>query len=544
MSQTTHNFISRIGQNWKAGVTVSLVSIPLSVSLAVASHASPVMGIVTAVYAGLVASIFGGSNFNIVGPTGALSGLIAAFALTNGMGMIPTLTVISGIIIFLAYVLRLEKYLVFVPGSAIQGFTLGVAFIIGLNQLNFALGLSGLPPHEKFVGNVWESMMHVGSASHISVGIFLAGLVTLFLFKKYVPKFPGAIFVAPVGIVLGILAANNALPLSIRTLGDIYPTMSFSPFLPYRFTPTLEMVVPALAIALVAILETMLSAKIADGMTKTKYHKKNEMRGLAFANIASGLMGGMPATAALARTSLNVKTGATHRVSAAISSLCIAIISLFLLSYFKFIPLAIIASILVYVAINMVEVGHFKRMFEYDKKNFIVSLFVAAITIFEDPIVGILFGVGVSSLLLLEKLSRGQFDLVLNSNKKMTGRENAETFEKITASSDTIVYSFKGLLCYINSESHIERFHASLSEAKHVILRFRSVHYIDMDGVEALDEIVRLIQTQGKDVYFTSLNPIVEEMLKESHFYKKLLEEKRVFERSSEALTKLGFKLR
>ena len=536
--------LTNLSQNWKSGLTVSLVSIPLSVSLAVASHASPVMGIVTAVYAGLVAALFGGSNFNVVGPTGALSGILATFAIANGADALPMLAITSGLIILAAYFLQLERYLVFVPGGAIHGFTLGVAFIIGLNQLNFALGLSGLTSHEKFIENVIESLKHIGAASPTNVSLFGLALIALFAFKKFLPKLPGAIFVAPLGIVIGILSANHLIPLTIKTLGILYPTMSFSPFLAHPFSLSHNLIGPSLAVALVAILETMLSAKVADGMTKTKHHKQNEMRGLALANIASGIMGGLPATAALARTSLNIKTGATDKVSSTISSVSVAIISIFLLGYFKFIPLAVIAAILVYVAIQMVETEHFSRMFKYDKKNLIVSLLVATITIVEDPIVGILFGVAVASLLLLEKLSRGQFDLVLNTNNKMTGRISGDTIEEIVKDSDTILYSFKGLLCYINSEAHVERFHKSLNGYKNVILRFRSVYYMDLDGAEALDEIIKLIENQGKNVYLTSISPIIEELLSECQSYNKLKDSDRVFAKSSDVLKKLGFKLK
>src|SRR5207244_3921522 len=144
------------------------------------------------------------------------------------------------------------------------------------------------------------------------------------------------------------------------------------------------------------ILETMVSAKIADTMTKTRYDKRKEMLALGLANIGSGLMGGIPATAALARTSLNIKTGANNRVSATISSISIAIISVILITYFKYIPLPVIAAILVFVAMRMVETKHFARMFAIDKKSFFLSLVVALITVYQDPITGILVGTGVA----------------------------------------------------------------------------------------------------------------------------------------------------
>ncbi len=147
---------TRILSNWQSGLTVALVSIPLSISLAVASHTTPVVGIVTAIWAGLIASLFGGSHYNVVGPTGALSGIIATFAIINGAEQLPMLAIMAGLMILVAYILRLERYLVLVPSSVIHGFTLGVAFIIAFNQFNFALGLQRLTTHEKFFDHLVE----------------------------------------------------------------------------------------------------------------------------------------------------------------------------------------------------------------------------------------------------------------------------------------------------------------------------------------------------------------------------------------------------
>jgi SulP family sulfate permease len=539
-----HALLTRIKHNWKSGLTVSLVSIPLSVSLAVASHASPSMGIVTAIWAGFIAALVGGSHFNVVGPTGALSGILAVYAISHGADALPTLAVASGLCILAAYMLHLEKYLVLIPGSAIHGFTLGVAFIIGLNQLNFAFGLSGLTQHEKFINNVAESLRHIGSASLAVLLVFLASLAFLMLCKKFIPKLPGAIFLAPLGIGMGFLSTQQILPFTLPTLGSLYPHITTGLFLPHALRLEQGMVVPVLAVAVVAIVETMVSAKIADGMTNTRYHKQHEMRGLAFANIASGMMGGIPATAALARTSLNVKTGATHKFSALISSISIAFISLVLLKYFVYIPLAIIAAILVFVAVNMVEASHFKRMFAHDRKNLYVALVVAFVTIYEDPIIGIVLGVGLALLLLIEKLSRGQFDLIVNDQQKnVTTHITDERLHEVVDGSDTIVYSIAGLLCYVNSESHVERFHKKLNGFKHIILRMRSVYYIDLDGVEAFDEIIRTIQAQGKEVYVTSVNPLIAEMLNGSEAYRALQNQKRVFAKSTDALKQLGFRM-
>ncbi len=143
----TSDIKKKIKENWKSGLTVSVVSIPLSISLAVAAGATPLMGVITAIWAGIAASLIGGSNFNIVGPTGALSGILVVYAVKYGVGILPLLAIIAGIMTLIVYVLRWERYIVFIPSSVVHGFTLGVAFIIGLGQVNFALGLKNLPAH-------------------------------------------------------------------------------------------------------------------------------------------------------------------------------------------------------------------------------------------------------------------------------------------------------------------------------------------------------------------------------------------------------------
>jgi len=286
--------------NWKAGITVSLISIPLSISLAVASNATPAMGIITAIWAGLFAAIFGGSKFNIVGPTGALSGVIASYVIVHGLGALPVITVLAGLIIFLSYLFKLERFLILIPASVIHGFTLGVALIIALGQFNAAFGITNLTAHESFIKNLIDSLSHLGQISIPTVFIFIVFLIGLLLFKKFLPKLPGAIVLAPFGIILGYLTSIGQIPLNIQTLGDKFGTIQFHLFQLSYPSFSFDMLSVASVIASIAILETLLSAKIADAMTKTKYNERKEMLGLALANIASGLAGGLPATAALA----------------------------------------------------------------------------------------------------------------------------------------------------------------------------------------------------------------------------------------------------
>lgn len=537
-----NQLLQNLKSNWKSGITVAFVSIPLSVSLAVASHTSPVAGIITAIWAGFVASLFGGSNFNIIGPTGALSGLLATYAIAHGDSSLGMLAIVAGIFTLVAYFFRLERFLVFVPASTVHGFTLGVAFIISLNQLNYALGLQNLPQHEKFISNIFESLKHINQASWPTFGVFVLFLAGLFFIAKILPKLPGAILLAPIGILLGYLSQNNLIPLKLITLGSKYPDLTGKLFTMPQFTFETSLISAGAAIAVVAILETMISAKIADGMTKTHHKPRKEMFGLGLANIASGLMGGIPATAALARTSLNVKSGATDKMSGAISSISVAVISVALLSWFSFIPMAVIAAILVFVAVRMVELHHLIHLWKYDKVGYALAILVSIVCIYEDPIIGILFGTSIALLIFMEKLSRGQFDLLMNDlNTGKVHSISGESIDREIAKHDhLLVYSIKGPLAYINSQSHISRFQSNLKEYHSVILRLREMYFIDMDGVDALDEIITLILQQNKKVVLTGITPQVEEILKrDSKMYKQLRREKNIYEKTTDALTAL-----
>lgn len=535
-----NSLLTRVKENWRSGVTVGLVSIPLSVSLAVASQATPTMGIITAVWAGLFAALFGGSNFNIVGPTGALSGLLAAYAFTHGVGSLPMLAVVVGTLVLLAWALKLERWLVFVPGAAIHGFTLGVAFIISLNQIDFALGLTGIEKHERFITNVITSIMHVGQSSMPAVILFLIVVATLFAFLKYLPKIPGVIVLTPIGVLIGKLSTDGLLPFRLQTLNDKFSDISGQLFLNHGWMIDKAMLEAALAVALIAIIETMVSAKMADAMTNTKHDRRKEMFGLGLANLASGIMGGIPATAALARTSLNAKNGAKHSTSAMISSVTIVVVSLILLPWFKFVPMAMIAAILVFVAVRMVELHHLKRYWQQDKRGFAIAMITAIICVVEDPIAGVLVGTAASLLVFVENLSHGPFELVVHHPDGHADKIIHEKADIKCDASDLLIYSFTGQLAYLNAESHAEHFRTKVNGSSTVILRLRHLYHIDVDGLDALEEIIHDLEAQGKTVAISGMNPMIEKILGPSHVYQTLAKRGLVFDRTSQAIKAMG----
>ncbi len=502
------------------------------------------MGVITAVWAGLLAAVFGGSQYNIVGPTGALSGLLATYALLYGVQVLPWLALLSGVVILAVYVLRLDRYIVLIPSSVIHGFTLGVAFIIGLNQLNFAFGLTDLPSHEHFIENVFESMSHLGQADLISVVVFVLSFLLLLAILRWIKKVPGPIVVAVLGIILGWLSSTQRIPLVIPTLaskfGEIPSTLVQFPVFSMSWV-NLPLIEASLAIAIIAILETLISAKIADGMTKTRFDRRKEVFGLGLANVVCGFAGGIPATAALARTALNVHSGATHKTSGVINALVLAVISLMLLPTFKFLPLPIVAAILVIVAIRMVKREHFAQLYHFDKKAFWLSMIVAAITVGRDPIIGILFGAAASLLLFVNEISKGLAEItIFPASEKQPLRlpviKEPARVERVHG--DIVVYRFAGQLNYINAQSHHELIR-EISGVKTFVLSFRNLFYIDLDGLDALAEIIETLEQKGIDVVLTSIGDHVLPLFKITPWFRSKESQKKVYLSSMDALDAL-----
>lgn len=535
---------SEVSKNWKSGLTVALVSVPLSLSLAIASNATPVQGIITAVWAGLVAALLGGSRFNVIGPAGALSGILTLYSIQLGVEVLPLLAVLTGVVIFGVYLLRWDKYLVFIPGSVMHGFTLSVGLIIGLNQLNFALGLKGLPAHESLLLNIRESLLHAGQADPGTIAVFAVTLATLFLLLRYLPRIPGAVAVAVPGMGLGYLSHAGLIPLQLQTVFSKYGALEATlVHIPSFAIPAdhASLAKAVVTVAVVAVLETLLSAKIADGMTKTRFDQKKEVFGLAAANVASGLAGGLPATGVLARTALNIKTGASSRVSSGLNALFVLLVALLFFPVFQYLPLAVVAGILVYAAIRMVEIHHFRRLLAFDKFSFGLALMVAALSVAVDPMAGILVGAVIALLVFAKGLSRGQSEITLHKKKKMVARVPHHRLHEYDGLHDVAVYRFAGELTYFNGRAHEEAIKKMKADA--LVFSLRNLFYLDLDGMDALQEIVEHVEASGKRVVITGAGEYVKPMLEKTAWFRKMEKQGKIFSSSTEALDALGFPL-
>ncbi len=527
----------RLKENWRSAISVALVSVPLSIALAVASGATPAMGIITAVWAGLLASIFGGSAHNIVGPAGALSGMIAAYSLVHGPESLPLLAIASGVFIFFGYLIKIEKYLVLIPNTVMIGFSLGVAFLIGLGQINSALRLEGLEKHSHFILNVLESIKHLNEASLASALVTLAFFAILFAFVKFIPKVPPVVAVTPFGILLGFLTTKSLLPFDVLTLGEKFSGTSLSLVQIPTFAFDISLLSAGLSIACVAIIETLISARIGEMMTGVKFNRRKEMLGLSIASIGSGLAGGLPPTGVFVRTGVNIKSGATHQISQGLHSVIVAVIAVALFSFVNYLPMPVVASILLFASVRMVETKHFVELYKNARVEFVIALLVAIIMIFVDTIVGLGVGALVMLLFFIQKTTKGSFEMTTNAEGNVL-LNRYYTGDTIDASKpvDKLVYSFKGSLTYIDAEAHEHRVLDRAPKAREVILRLRELAVIDLDGVHTFDRIVDTLEERGVSVHISSGSHAVVAMLKKGHAYAHLKTAGRVHENTRIAL--------
>lgn len=552
----------RISRNWKSGLTVALISLPLSIALSIASGAGPVPGIVTGFWATLVASFFGSSNYNIIGAAGALTTILfgaAAYDLggQGGPWVLPFLAIGTGLFILVVWLLKFDRYLRYIPTSVMYGFATGVALLIASNQLFDALGLSNVERHGHFLLDVKELFVHAGDISIPAAIIFTVFLSALIIWKRYVKSIPGIIPIAAVGTIFGLLIKFvPAFSLSVITLVDRYGDaagaipISLVAFPDFATALTIFgtgdslvwFIRTALVIALIAILETLITARLADVMTGDKTNSGTELRGLGFANIASGIFGGLPATGVFIRTGANIRAGATHKTSQTVAALCAGVLAFAFLPFFKYVPMAVVAAILFNTALGLIELHHFKRYWSEERKSFIVGFAVALTTVIEDAGFGVIVGTLLALLFFIDQITRGKFEMIFNSNKVIVSESRGE-FIIPAHPVDDVVYSISGFLGYIDAPthaSHIEQL-ADMKSVASIIIRMRNLHYIDLDGVDAIAGAVDYAQKKGKFVLFASVNDLTKERLSEKSIFKKMIMEGKFYPKTEAALQAAGF---
>lgn len=406
------SFLSRLPKNLIAGLTVAIVALPLALAFGISSGMGAQAGIATAVVAGALAAIFGGSRYQVSGPTGAMTVVLIPLVHQLGGNAIFQVAFLAGVFLILTALLRVGKYVHKLPDSLIEGFTAGIALVIALQQVSFLLGVSVVPAER-----VWESAaLEVGiwlenPAPHaIGLGI-LAAIVNIFGYTRW-PKLPLAlltIFVLTFAVdLIGVDTPRiGALP------AELFSVQSGL----LDFSNWQILLLPALAVAFLAGLESLLSARIADGMTKHQHnHKPNqELFGQGLANIGSAIFGGMPATAALARTAVNVRAGADSKLSAFSHAAFLAVFVLLVSDLVERIPLAALGGVLVATAWHMIRPSELRKTMSKSKLDAMVLVITLIATVVLDLISAL--AIGLAIYLVLRKSKLAVSELVIDESE-------------------------------------------------------------------------------------------------------------------------------
>ncbi|MBE6705406.1 MAG: sodium-independent anion transporter [Ruminococcaceae bacterium] len=377
-----------------AGIIVAIIALPLSIALAIASGVEPEMGLYTAIVAGFVIALLGGSRVNISGPTAAFAVIVAGIVAENGVDGLAIATVLAGIILILMGILHLGNLIKYIPNTITTGFTSGIAVTIAIGQLKdflqltYPAGTHNVETMDKAV-NVAKN---ISGTSFLSVLIGVVGLAILIFWPKISKKIPGSLIAVIVGVLVVKLSG-----MAVNTIGDLYPNITNTPpmfKLPdFTLDKVIGLIPSAFTIAILAAIESLLSCVVSDEMINDKHNSNTELIAQGTGNICSALFGGIPATGAIARTAANVKNGGRSPIAGIIHAVVLFLILILFMPYAKWIPMPIIAAILFMVAYNMSEWRHFVKICKTAPiDDIIVLVLTFALTVIFDLVVAIAVG--------------------------------------------------------------------------------------------------------------------------------------------------------
>jgi SulP family sulfate permease len=474
-----------------AGLTVGIVALPLALAFGVSSGVGAEAGLVTAVVAGLVAAVFGGSNVQVSGPTGAMVVVLAPIVVSHGAEVVGLIALMAGVVVVVAGVLHLGRLVSIVPWPVVEGFTLGIAVIIFLQQVPAAVGAQS-GAHSSAVLAAFESIRDADLGTSLwPVLAVLAVAVVMLLAPLVHPRLPGSIIAIILVTVIAVLAA-----LPLERIGEL-PASLPAPALPALSLGTLaELIGPALTVAALAAIESLLSARVAASMADTgPVEPDRELVGQGLASIASGLFGGMPATGAIARTAVNVRTGARTRVAAIVHSLVLLATIYLAASIVSHVPLAALAGVLMVTAVRMVSVATVRSVVGASRSDALIFVVTAIITITFDLIVALGIGIVVATLFALRSLANAQGV----HREQLPGA--AEPGDERIA-----LFRLEGALFFGTAERLLERV-SEINDVTVVILRMSQLHVLDATGARVLSEIITRLERRGVTVLVKGIQP-------------------------------------
>ncbi len=520
-----------------AGTGVGIVALPLAIAFAIASGVPPDKGLVTAIIAGVIISVFGGSRVQIGGPTGAFIVIVYGIVQEHGVSGLTIATFMAGFLIIGMGLARLGNWLRYIPHPLIVGFTTGIALIIFSAQVKDFLGLQMDDVPADFIAKWIAYAKHVGHVNWYA--ILIAGVTVLIAlqFHRITTRIPGAI----VAIVLSTLAVYF-LHIPVETIesrfGEI-PNHFGMPQIPQiDFQTVKALVQPAFAIALLGSIESLLSAVVADGMIGGRHRSNMELVAQGIANVFSSLFGGIPATGAIARTATNVKNGGRTPIAGIVHALVLLLIMLFLAPFAKLIPMACLAGILVVVAYNMSEWRHFLGMLKGNRMDIIVLLTTFFLTIIFDLVIAIEIGMVLACFLFMKRMSESvSVQSVSPEIRKADDGEMLFDEEIKNLPKGVVLYEINGPLFFGASQEFQDALGNIHLKPKVIILRMRNVPFVDATGIKGLMAVIKDFRKRGVLVILSGVRSSILDDFEKSNVYE-VIDRELVFSHINEALAK------
>ena len=493
---------ANFSQDLLAGLTVGIVALPLALAFGVTSGAGAAAGLITAIIAGLIASAFGGSRFQITGPTGAMTVVLLPIIAQYGLSQVFVIGLMAGVLLVLASLGRLGRAVTLIPWPVITGFTNGIALIIALQQVPGMLGLAA-PRGEKIIPTTAAVLHTFSLAPHWAPLLLTLGTaLIMLLWPRVTRRVPGGIVA-----LLAMTGVSLLIGTEVPRIGVIPGGLPFPRLPDLNVTALPSLFSAAVAIAVLAGLESLLSAVVADGMTRgTRHNPDRELFGQGLANIIVPLFGGIPCTGAIARTAVGVRSGAQTRLTGVIHAVFLLLVVLLLGKYAARVPLSVLAGILLVTAYRMFE-GHAVRALAHSTRgDFLTMLATTAVTVVFDLILAIEVGLAIAGVLFIQRMIRSLNLEAMEIGSAPDGADLALLRSRVLA------YRVEGPLFFGVAGRFLENLTAQ-QDVDVVILRLRRVHSLDASGAQALEGIHRELAARNITLLLSGLQEQPERLL-------------------------------
>jgi len=513
------------GRDLLAGCTVGLVALPLALGFGISSGLGAGAGLVTAVVAGILAAVFGGSNLQVSGPTGAMTVVLVPIVAEFGADGVLVVGMLAGLILIALAVAKAGRYMRYLPLPVIEGFTIGIAIIIALQQVPAALGVQ--PEGESVLGSTASAVTTwLENPQWTALLVALTVAASMLISARLRPGVP----ISLIAVIAVSVVASQA-DLGLTTIGAI-PSGLPAPSLPaIKLGELGSFLLPAVAIAALAALESLLSATVADGMSVGERHDSDrELFGQGLANLGSPLFGGIPATAAIARTAVNARAGAKSRLAAITHSLVLLVVVLVASQWVSVIPLAALAGVLLATAVQMIEVSSLLALIRSTRGDAIVLVLTAVATVMFDLVTAVILGLVVAGAFALQQTARtARLDEVPLDSEDHLLEERSLLDEHI------VVFRLDGPLFF--GAAH--RFLLELSEVSQVrvvVLRMSRVTTMDATGASVLADTINRLEGRGITVLLSNIRAEHAALLSRLGVYDELAHERHIFSGTPEAI--------